>query len=109
MIDDALIWEIVYRDRVSIRGTCRKRHVDRRRPLMRSRQVPGRRERWTLRASGSAAVPVAPKLVLPIDDVALRVECRAQAQGHGRTARSPSEFVVAHPLDLHRAPAYRSR
>src|SRR6266478_3218512 len=95
MIDDALIWEIVYRDRVSIRGACGKRHIDRRRPLMRCRQVPGRRERRTLRASGSAAVPVAPKLVLPIDDIALRVERRPQAQGHGRTARSPRELVVA--------------
>src|SRR6266853_6106135 len=95
MIDDALIREIVYRNRVSIRGARRKRQIDRRRPLMRSRQVPGRRERGTLRASGSAAVPVAPELVLPIDDIALRVECRPQAQGHGRTAGSPRKLVVA--------------
>src|SRR5258706_13479389 len=109
MIDDALIWEIVYRDRVSIRGACRKLHMDPRRPFMRSRQVPGRRESRPLRAPGSAAIPVAPELVLPIDDIAPRVEYRPQAQGHGRTARSPRELVVAHPLDLHRAPACRSR
>src|SRR5437764_976439 len=68
VVDDALARKIVYRNCVAVRCACGERHVDRRGPLMRPRQVPGCQERRIVRSAGPAAVTIAPKFVLPIDD-----------------------------------------
>ena len=51
------------------------------------------------------AVRVAPKLVLPVDDVAGGIERSRKVHRHRGAVRLPREFVVAHPLQLDR-PAF---
>src|ERR1043166_3670029 len=64
------------------------------------------RERTGQKTSGAAVWPARmgwrPNLVVPRDDVSLRIEASAHFHEHRRTKWFPHMFVVTHPLDAHR-------
>src|SRR2546427_401339 len=55
VVDDTLARKIVERYCIAVRGARRERHIDRRGPLERPRQMPGRDKGGVIRAAGPAA------------------------------------------------------
>jgi len=103
MIDHALVREVVERHGVAVAAARRLGNVDRRSRFARLGDIPaGQQIVVRTRRRRPGAVGIAPYLIDPVDDPAVRVERGFGAREHGRAVRLPAELVVAHPLQAHR-------
>ena len=103
VIDHALIGKIIERHRVAVAAPRRLRNIGRRPRLARLGDVPAGQEIVVpARCGRSGAVSIAPYLIDPVDDPAIRVERGFGAREHGRAVWLPGELVIAHPLQAHR-------
>ena len=102
VLDDFHIGEVVQRNRVSVRAAGRLRHIRRGDQRTRRCQMPGGEEVHSCGGAGPSVVRLAPQFVRPGDHVPLRIDAARELHYHGRAVRLPREFVVAHPLELHR-------
>jgi len=71
--------------------------------------VPSGKKVHTTGLAGSHGVAVAPHIVGPIDNSALRREGRLNAHGHRGAYRRPGELVIPHPLQLDGPAGQRTR
>ncbi|EEF26440.1 conserved hypothetical protein [Ricinus communis] len=101
MTDHALSRQRIHRHRVAIAVSEWLGNAQERRRRERILQMPGSEQIDAAGLAGTRRVRVAPHVVLPVCDAALRRQRGPDAHRHRGTDRRPREFVVAHPLQLH--------
>ena len=108
VISDFLSRKLIGRRRVAVSISEWLRNAWSRRREERLLQVPKRQKVHTAGLAGSHGVAVAPHIVGPIDNPALR---RGPPQGASpsRAYRRPGELVIAHPLQLDGPARHRAR
>ena len=90
-------------------AAARQRRIDRRHARERLGELPGGEQRRRLGTAGPRYVPVAPDVVPPADDLALRVEIGFQVDGLRGAERRPGQLVLARPLQAHGPALHRAR
>ena len=102
MIPDLLSRKFIGGNSIAVSIAERLRNARRGRLGKGDLQIPSRKQVDAAGLTRSHRVTIAPQVIRPVDNAALRRKRRLDLRRHGRSERGPRKFVVAHPLELDR-------